>query len=278
MEDKIIKENEKASKKDNSIVYIIIISILLIIIFSGIAWNAGKNYAKNEDSKNENRTEEKDTKKEEKPNDIEEPEESEDTVKTVYGTLKSDGVKDSVDITLNGKTNTLLLENNKKENGKILFGSTDIDFFIKYGTGPEGTVFDTIHEIDYRVVKGKDNKDYLVVSYGKGDSFQQVLLILNDNRDIIGKYSTHYENAEFFGKNDDCFALRNIDDEDDNEMYIVEEDNIEFYKYINGSLVNNNNTGRNTIKLELIKLEIDNNKVIEVKTGTVVSGEAGQCT
>ena len=37
--------------KDNSKIYIIIIAILLIIIFSGIAWNAGKNYANNEDKK-----------------------------------------------------------------------------------------------------------------------------------------------------------------------------------------------------------------------------------
>jgi len=255
-------------KSENKVLYIII-GILLLIIGIGAGYIIGINKSnvkveekeKVEEKKEKEETEEK--KDEEPPvkNDTEENEKE-----LASGTLKSNGQKDSVEISLNGKTNTLLLENNKKENGVIKYGNTNIDLMVKFGTGPD-VIHDTTYELNYNVVLGEDNREYLVVSYG--ESLQQYLLILNDDTRIIGEYGTHYTNTKFYSHLDDCFVY--LDEE--KKVYNVDGNDIFFYKYKEGSF---KQTYEATLEEVLIK--INNNKITDSVTGKTLTSKVGQCS
>lgn len=262
-------------QKENKILYIII-GILLLIIGIGAGYIIGTNKTdvkveeKDKENKPKERTEEdKDNTKNQEERKDEEPPVKNDTEEKkeelASGTLESNGIKDSVEITLNGKKNTLLLENNKKEDGIIKFANTDIDLMIKYGAGPG--VKDTTYKLNYNVVLGEDNKEYLVVSYG--ESYQQYLLILNDDTRIIGQYGTHYTNTKFYSNNDDCFV--NLDG--DKILYNVDGNDIFFYKYKEGSLKQTN-----SVTLEEVSIKINSNKITENLTGKTINTIVGQCS
>ncbi len=250
-------------KNENKILYIII-GILLLIIGIGAGYMVGTNKADvniEEKEKNNNKLEERKDGETPVKNDNEENKKD-----LATGTLESNGKKDSIEINLNGKKNILLLENNKKEDGAIKFGNTDIDLMIKYGVGP-GVVHDTVYKLNYNVVLGEDNREYLVVSYG--ESLQQYLLILNDDTRIIGQYGSFYRNAKFYSNNDDCFVYT----DEEKILYNVEGNDVLFYKYKDGSF--KQSTGAT---LEEVKIIIDNNGITESATGNTLISKVGQCT
>ena len=255
------------AQKDNSKAYLIIIAILLLIIGIGIGYYVGINNKPLEEPKKEERKEE--------PEEEEKQEEEKEEKSIPSGKLKSDGVKDSVEITLNGKTNTLLLENNKREKGIMKYGDTNLDFMIKYGAS-DGVIRDTVNEIEYWVFLGKDNKEYLVVAYGNG--LQQLLLIINDETNIIKKYNTHYEHTKFYNdENDDCYVYVDEGNEQFKTLYSIGYKLVSFYKYKEGSAKKEEN-GEISVILNKIDIVIDEDVVSEKETGQSLSGNAGQCT
>lgn len=235
--------------------YIIIIMILLFII--GCA--TGYIIANTKNGMSENVEEKK--------------EKVEDKKEVISGILESNGSKETVEISLNGSEKTLTLYNRFEENKDsiLTFGDTDINYYIGYGADIEVTPVP--EKVNYNVVVGKDNKEYLVVTYGY--SFQQFLIVLNKDAKVIGKYSTYYEDTKFFGEHDNCYAIEEVNDVF-TILYSVEDNDIYFYKYDEGTL-RNLGDGKNSIDLEQIKIEIDNDKLIETKTGSTKKGSAGQC-
>ena len=247
---------------------IVLIAIIVILVFA-LGFILGTKNSNTEKTFNSNKTEEEEHESTIEPKSDEKPMEN-NQKELAYGVLESNGKRDTVNITLNGKNNTLLLENNKKENGVIKFGNTNIDLMVKFGAGPN-IVYDTTHKLNYNVVIGEDNKEYLVVSYG--ESLQQYLLILNDNANIIGQYSTHYTNTKFYSEDDDCFVYN----DNDEILYKVSGNEVFFYKYKEGSFSKNSND-QGYVILEEVLIKINNNKVSENTTGNTINSHVGQCS
>jgi len=264
--------------KDNSKVFQIIIAVLLVLAGVCIGYIVGiksmeksnnnqvdkkinDNYQKENENQSEE-TEEQNSTEKQNENQSEETEEQNSTGKqnSEVNSLESKGTKESVEISLNGKNNTLTLLDGTTTNERsyLTFGNTNLMILKRYGTGPayEAGIF-PMPITKYKVVIGKDNKEYLIVYYDF--IFEHALLVINDSTKIIGKY---------FNENGCGFAtLEDIE----KTMTIIENDDIYYYKPIETS-------NGNSSKLELTKLEIENDTIKEVKTNTVVTGKMAQCT
>ena len=247
--------------KDNSKVFQIIIAVLLVLAGVCIGYIVG---IKSIEKSNNNQIEKKmnDNYQKENENQSEETEEQNSTEKQnpEVNTLESKGTKESIEISLNGKNNTLALLDGTTtdERSYLTFGNTNLSILKRYGTGPayEAGIF-PMPITKYKVVIGKDNKEYLIVYYDF--IFEHALLVINDSTKIIGKYFNEYGCG---------FAtLEDIE----KTMTIIENDDIYYYKPIETS-------NGNSSKLELTKLEIENDTIKEIKTNTVVTGKMAQCT
>ena len=250
--------------KDNSKVFQIIITVLLVLTGVCIGYIVG---IKSMEKSNNNQMEKKinDNYQKENENQSEETEEQNSTEKQnpEVNTLESKGTKESVEISLNGKNNTLTLLDGTTTNERsyLTFGNTNLMILKRYGTGLEYEA--GIYEmpiVKYKVVIGNDNKEYLIVYYDYG--FEHALLVINDSTKIIGKYFN-----EFNENGCDFATLEDIE----KTMTIIENDDIYYYKPIETSNVYSS-------KLELTKLEIENDTIKEIKTNTVVTGKMAQCT
>ncbi len=240
-------------KKDNSKTYLIIIALLLFVIGIGFGYFLGtNNNAKLESSE---KTEEK---KEEK---------KEEEKIVVEGSLVSNGDSVTKDIVLNGKSNTLaLLDGSEiKMESYMKFGTTSLDKLVRYGTGSDKAAgYHEMPKLNYHVVEGVDGKEYLVVYYDY--SFQHVLLVLNDETKIIGEFKNHIQ------KSFDCFA--NFD-EIEATLFEIKNNDVYYYKYDDKEKVGD--IYEDAIKMKLVKLEINNNKVNEIETETSTTGKFFQC-
>ncbi len=250
--------------KDNSKVFQIIIAVLLVLAGVCIGYIVG---IKSMEKSNNNQVDKKinDNYQKENENQSEETEEQNSTEKqnSEVNSLESKGTKESVEISLNGKQNTLALLDGTTTNERsyLTFGNTNLNILWRYGTGEayEAGIYE-MPIVKYKVVIGNDNKEYLIVYYDY--SFEHALLVINDSTRIIGKYFNVDEDGY------DCFAtLEDIE----KTMTIIENDDIYYYKPIETS-------NGNSSKLELTKLEIENDTIKEIKTNTVVTGKMAQCT
>ena len=243
--------------KDNSKLYLVIIAILLLIIGLGVGYFIGTNKVKPV-----NVLEEK-----------EEPKEEEKTEELVSGKLKSNGEKDAVDITLNGKTNSLEVLDLSKQNKSgsyLTFGDTNLDKLYHYGTGDVREM----PEVNYHVIKGTDNKEYLVVTYDT--DFQHVLLVINDQTRIVGEFLNKvlvdYKEGYY------CFSTFN----DSRESTYEISNSISYYKYKDGNITSkelgDDSFVEDSIVLDRYELVIGNNIVKEVKTDSNKNGKISQCT
>lgn len=245
--------------------YLIVISLLLFIIGIGAGYIVGVNQkAKIVDKEKIEQKEnnEKDHNSEKRKKDKE--------VGNKNGTLKSHGTEEKVEITLNNTTKTLALLDGYEIEKKsyMTFGDTNIDKLVHYGTaGVEGSF--TMPSVNYRVINGKDNKEYLAVYYSEG--FQHILLILNDEAKIIGEYSNKITTNVA-----DCFASFNKEYE---PLFKVKGNELFYYKYTKDESSSKSvSFDNNGIELEQYKIELNNNKVIETQTGNKSSGKFCQCT
>ena len=241
----------------NNRVYMIIIFILLFVVGLCIGYIMGTSVKENELKNNsKERIEEKIEEKK--------PENATDKAKSkeqINGVLQSNGDRKEIEISLNGSTNTLVLEKNEGKDSIFTFGNTKLCFLTGWGTGPS---YDCApEEAEYTIIKGKDSKEYLVLYYQS--SFDKYLLILNDKTEIIGKFSSKKE-FKFY----DCFAVL---DDMEKAIYYIENDEVYYYKS-NQEIEETNKP----IELELMKLEISNDKVEEISTNKKVTGKYSQCT
>ena len=258
-------ESKNEVKKDNSIVYIIIIAILLTIIFSGIAWNAGRNYSRYEDSKYADKKEEKNNSKtedvtkddkeednkvdeKEEDNKVEQKEENNHVSLEFVDFVEMDETKEK-EININNKKITIKMVDKE---GLYNYLYINNKLFGEWSPNHPGGY-------EYRVITGADNKEYLFFRIdsenGSGGS------IINDNGVEIASVTSDPTDI-------DCSSYS---DEDD-LVYIDTNDNVYYYKYIEGS-----RTDDWEAKLELVKLIINNNKVTEEKQDKIISASMGQC-
>ena len=246
-------------KDKKMIIITITISVILFFIGLIVGFSMGKNSIKPEPVKEqidcpEKQEEPKEEKKEE------EKEENDYELKK----LTSDGEKATASISLNGKQNTLVLENKMKSNetSTFTFGQTELNFLTTYGTATNTKIFPK--EVEYKIIVGKDSKEYLYVSYRS--TFDQHVLILNDETKIIGKVSSYVDSLK-------CYALLNkeIGQTEEKPIYRVDDNYIFYYKY-------SADKDKDNITLDLMKLEIFADNVTEVNTGTRVNGHRAECS
>ena len=248
---------------------LIIILLLLVIAIGGCyiyKISTENNQLKQGEKESNNNKEDKD----EKPVDStpEEPEEKNENYSIEIKTLESKGNNVTANITLNGKESTLTLENNsgQQKDSIFTFGSTKLCFIQGWGTGPSYAC--APESVDYSVVRGKDNKEYLFIYYQS--SFDKHILILNEDSKIIKHISSKVDDKTFdYG----CFVtLSDIEA----KLYIIKDNNIYFYdratvpnSYINTS---------EPINLKTVKIEITNNVVELTDTDEKETGQYAQCT
>lgn len=254
-------------QKDNSKTYLIIIAVLLLIIGIGVGYIIGTNNKPLDPKKEEPKEtiekieiDEEDKEDEKEPEPEKEEESNSDSTpkkEIIKGTLNSDisiGEKDSKTISLNNKQLEISYENiddNGPGTRKLKVGTNVIGSW-----SPNG-----LSNIKYEVITGSDNKDYLVIRYQQWANYGY---IINDEGKTIYYFDT---NVKDLG----CVAY--FDDLSD-EMSYIENNEVYYYKYRSGSANNNNSS----LKTDLVKLSINNNKVTETKTGTVKDGKFGQCS
>ena len=258
----------------NNKMLIISITIAIILFFAGliVGFSMGKktnNNASNnqqveciekDETKKEEENKEEENKEEPEPEEKPKEEEKDSSVKT----LKSNGERVTVDISLNGKQNTLIFENNMKTNGTSIFtfGPTNLNFLKGFGTG--GTSVATPNEIEYKVIVSKDSKEYLYVAYR--NSFDQHILIINDEAKIIGNISSYEESLN-------CYIMleKNTGATEEQPFYRADGNYVFYYKF-------SKSLDKDRVLLDLMKLEIFVDKVTEVNMGTRTSGKTAQCS
>lgn len=246
--------------------YLIIIAILLLVIGIGFGYFIGTNKEVNKDIKTtDQRRDNDDDKKGNQPEINKEPE-------IQAGSLESKGEEETIEIKLNDKTNTLKIFDGTKKHEKsyMVFGNTDLDKIVHYGTGPDNAkgIYE-MPKIVYSFVNGKDTKEYLIVYYNV--DFQHILLVVNDEAKIIGTYGSNVKYKMY-----DCFATFNQVDE---SIFNIHNDEITYYKYPDSSKIAEvTDFSDSSIELQLTKLEISNDEVKEITLGTKKSGKFVQCT
>ena len=147
-----------------------------------------------------------------------------------------------------------------RENSTLTFGQTNLNLLSLVGTG--NSIKEAPEEIEYKIIIGSDDKEYLYVAYQR--LYNQFIIIINDETNIIGQYSSSIESIS-------CYAALDSLTNDYKPLYKVENNSVYYYKYVE-------TIKDNRIMLEMIKLEVADNKVKEIKTGTRVSGKSVQCS
>ena len=173
-------------------------------------------------------------------------------LKDINGTLSTDK-DDSVVLTINGKKVTLyynLLDNTDVGTHLIKFNSKEI---FKQGAA------DGIGTINYYVFKASDNKQYLFLTYKQWGMFG---ILLDDNGEVLSKINEYSDDI-------DCFMLA----KNNADLITLKDGNIYYYQYKKDSY--KEGVG---VKLQEVKLTINNNKVNETLTGKEIDGDAGQCS
>ena len=237
-------------EKNNNKVYLIIIVILLFIIGIGIGYIIGNNKSDLKVGEKEvNKKEEKEIDKNE-----EEPAKSEEKHHLGLHNMGFPFIDETVthEVMLNDKKLGIRIED---KDGVEVFFYINNKKYMEWSPNAPGSY-------NYRVITGTDNKEYLFLSFGISEIGSAY--IINDNGEEIFHISSDPVDIE-------CSSYT---DEDD-LVYIEYSEGIDsvfYYKYVDGS-----KTSDWKIKLELVKLVINNNKVTEEKQNKTINGGLGQC-
>lgn len=171
-------------------------------------------------------------------------------------TKSNDVVNETVD--LNAKNIVISIENTSdysKSIAKTIGKINDVEIFNQSLYG------EYYSKIYYRVIKGNDSKDYLLI--GGGNYYiGEVFKIYNDEGKELYEFSTRYSelNHDVIPKNRYLITIEN------NTVY--------YYKYMNSS--NSQSNSNKPVEMEKIKLIINNNTIQEETTGIKVEGYFGQ--
>ena len=254
-------------QKNDSKVYLIIIAILLLIIGVGVGFYIGKNNNALETKQEEKeegvkkKSQEKDLDEEKTDSEKKDNSDKEENKKIKKGSLKSEmdiGEKDVKVVDINNKQVEIsyeIIDDDGPGTRVLKIGNKEIGKWSPNGIG----------DIKYEVVTGKDNSEYLLLTY---NLFANYGYIVKDDGKILYSFdSTVKDNSG----NLDCVAY--FDDINDKMIY-VENNEVYYYKYKNGTA----NEKDYSVKVDLVKLSINSNKVTEVKTGTEKVGKYGQCS
>ena len=259
--------------KDNSKTLLVIIAILLLIIGVGVGYFVGTNKNESTNTKETNKEEKKEEKNEAKT-ETDEEEEKAPTIDEGYvpGSITSYGEVVNKEIELNGKKNNLAIMDGSKhaKNSYMTFGSTNIDKLVHYGVGRQPKDSYEMPQLNYIIVKGTDNKEYLVVNYNL--DFQHVLLVLNDETKIIGEVVNTIDAG-----GSDCFTV--LDDSTEN-YFVILNNEISYYKVVDNKYKQYSESyfQKGGVNFEMFKLEIGNNTVKEIKVNSTTTGKLAQCT
>ena len=272
-----IEENNLVTNKvnKNRTIYIII-TIVLCIICLGVGYIIGS--SKHVDPKeevelnNNDKTGKQEETIEEQAGEKEaekQEEEQEETTKSTIITsdnnmnsIKADIGKDekiTENIVLNGKTLELTYE---LENYDETWGGTPVFKINNNKIENKDLYGDYCYYIEYKIILGNDNKEYLVFTYGTNANY---LFIINDEGRVI--YSINS-----LDKTKECVAF--IDSNAVGQrMYAIKDNDVYFYK-AEGEVSYNSEAN---IELTEIKLIINNNMVKEEKSPSKINGHFGQC-
>ena len=252
-----IEENNLVTNKvnKNRTIYIII-TIVLCIICLGVGYIIGSSkYI--------------DPKEEVELNNNDKTGKQEETTKSTIITsdnnmnsIKADIGKDekiTENIVLNGKTLELTYE---LENYDETWGGTPVFKINNNKIENKDLYGDYCYYIEYKIILGNDNKEYLVFTYGTNANY---LFIINDEGRVI--YSINS-----LDKTKECVAF--IDSNAVGQrMYAIKDNDVYFYK-AEGEVSYNSEAN---IELTEIKLIINNNVVKEEKSPSKINGHFGQC-
>lgn len=184
-------------KKVERYIYIVLIIILVGIIISGTTYIIMKNNDKTEIKENNNNqnNNEKDNNQNEEPT-------KEDGVKLLKTYNLNDKIIEEFEITLNGKINNMKIEFDydeedytEEETLSIVDGKFNNNTLITYFdfNSPKSKIFNLdiikneFNEGNFKIIKGTDNKSYLLLATKISNDFnsESHLLVFNDNLEQI---------------------------------------------------------------------------------------------
>lgn len=238
-------ENLEKDKKKRTIIIVMMLLLIIIGLITFVFLKREKIFGKEEP---------KIEKKEEKPKIIE----------NQKGTLDSDKDLDVKTIKINNKEFKLEYKYIEDE------GPGTIYLKINNTTIYEEVALDGIMDIRYEVfVSPKDNKEYLFVGYSRMPD--EVGVIINDELKILKEISSLANLID----NETCSVSYEWP-EDDNEqippIITVKDGEVYYYKYKENSTDDDYN-----IKMDEVKITIENNKIIETMTGKTEKGSLVNC-
>lgn len=264
--EEIIDEKDEETKK--SIMPTIIIVLVLIILTVGgtiIYIKKDELFKSNDNQKVEEKQEQNNSQENEKPieKEIENKEEQKEEEKqeeqkeenkyeNQSGSLSTENDSSAL-IKINGKDYKLMYSFIEEENGpgKMNVKLNDKVIF-------ELIAFNGIWDLTYNVFTAADNKQYLFVSYKQWGEFG---FIVNDEGKELHKISEYSDDLR-------CFVGTN---ENEDLMYALGEE-VYYYRYKKDS-----KSDDDKIKLEQVKISINNNSISESLTGEEKDGKAAQC-
>ena len=244
-------------KENNNKPLYIIIAILLFIIGLGAGYIMGSNKpdvakekeveSKKEDNEDKNSQSSKDNKEEKNPS-------SNDT-SVKKGVINSDikiGEKDSKKVSVNGKEVEISYEVIEGDEGGPGTRYLKVNNKEIGNWSPNG-----INDIRYETIKGSDGKEYLILMYSQ---WYEYIHIVNDTGEEIHKYRTYVEKEECGLHNE---SIENLIYINNNIIY--------YYRY------KSHDSSSGKVTMELVELDINNDKVTIKETGETKEGSFGQC-
>lgn len=228
-------------KKTEKYIYLVLGLILIVVIACGITYIITTN-------NNETETKEEPNNNQEENNNNEEPT-LEDNITLKNTTMNNDTIIQEYEIILNGKTNNLNIfytyENCREEAICISGNYNDYSFLYNESYENLSSIFTTqkidqlFNENNFEIIKGVDNKSYLLVS--TKNPYSVALYVFNEQLDIVndGINSDWYE-----GDNENVFIVYSF-------VNIPVLENSEAIWYDDAYGINNDN----------IYVKVENNKI-----------------
>ena len=252
-----MRGNEKQFKETRLI--IVLLAVIIVLLFGIIILLLARGDKPNpvlEPNKVEKKEEQKKEEQSNKDEKTDEPISKTNEKGSLNSDIKS-GEKDSKTIKLNNKEIEISYEDEEEEYGPgtryLKVNNKEIGKWTPGG----------IDEIEYETFTSIDGKEYLVLSYRMWGHYTY---IIDENANIIKSVD---ELAKLKDGND-CFIIN------ETKLNEIEGNYFYYYRYNSGEIVNGNNY-ESKLKIEQIKVTINNSRVSEESTGKIIESTFGQC-
>ena len=250
-----MRGNEKQFKETRLI--IVLLSVIIILLLGVITLLLAKDN-KQSTILEPNKVE----KKEEEPEESKDEKEKEQNDKDVNieldkGTINSEKDEDTKEVKINN--NIITISYSVIRSGQSIEQYIKANDSIVASWGPTGGP----SNIEYESFIASDGKEYLVLTYNMWGSYTY---IIDENANVIKSVD---ELAKLKDGNE-CYMSHN------KKLNRIEENYFYYYKYHSGEIVGGNNYD-SKLKIEEMKVTINNGKISEESTGKIIESSFGQC-